>query len=100
MRSFAFFFDLPDNEAMVITYYGGDCFKVQFGDTVVAVNPIGKDSSLKAVRFGADIALVGAHDPDYNGIEQVRSAVKEPFVIDGPGEYEIKGVVVKGYPAP
>jgi hypothetical protein len=82
---------------MVITYYGGDCFKVQFGDMVVAVNPISKAANSRAPRFGADIALISANVPEYNGIEQVKSAGKEPFVIDGPGEYEIKGVVIRGY---
>ena len=98
--SFDFFGNLADNNAMVITYYGGDCFRVQFGDTVVAVNPTSKDSKLKTVRFGADIVLSAANLPDYNGVEQVQGGGKDPFVIDGPGEYEVGGVVVKGYPAP
>ena len=39
---------------MVITYYGKQFFKVQFGDTVVAYNPIGKESKLEgsAIRRG------------------------------------------------
>jgi L-ascorbate metabolism protein UlaG (beta-lactamase superfamily) len=96
----ALFTVLRQNNPMVITYYGGDCFKVQFGDTVVAVNPMSKAANSRAPRFGADIALVSANIPEYNGVEQVQSNGKELFVIDGPGEYEIKGVVVKGYPYP
>ncbi len=54
---------------MIITYHGGEFFKVQFGDTVLAFNPISKDSKLKSSRFGADIALVSLNHPDMNGVE-------------------------------
>ena len=43
---------------MVITYHGGESFKVTFGDTTVAINPISKESKLSGARFGADIAIV------------------------------------------
>ena len=82
---------------MIITYLGQEFFKVQFGDIVLAVNPISKQSKHKTTRFGADVALISVHDADHNGVEQVENAGKEPFVIDGPGEYEVKGVSVRGF---
>ena len=82
---------------MIITYYGLECFKIQYGEMVVAVNPIAKESSHKTARFGADIALVGAMHPDYNGTEQVSSNGKDTFVVSGPGEYEAKGITIKGF---
>ncbi len=81
---------------MIITYYGSEFFKVQFGDTTLAFNPISKDSELKPSRFGADIVFVSAHHPDFNGTEQVTHGEKKPFVIEGPGEYEVGGVFIKG----
>lgn len=81
---------------MVITYHGLEFFKVQFGDMVVAFNPISKESKHKSSRFGADLCLVTVNHNDFNGVENVFFGEKEPFVIDGPGEYEIKGVFVKG----
>lgn len=84
---------------MVITYYGHEFFKVQFGDLVLAVNPISKDSKLKSSRFGADICLVSLNDPDMNGVEQIGFGEKQPFVVRGPGEYEVKEVFVRGFPA-
>lgn len=81
---------------MVITYHGGECFKVSFGDTTLAINPISKESKLKPVRFGADIAIVSLNNKDFNGVEQVTHGEKEPFVISGPGEYEVKKVFIKG----
>ncbi len=82
---------------MIITYLGGQFFKVQFGDTTLAFNPISKDSKLKPSRFGADIALITTNHPDFNGIDQVAHGDKDPFVISGPGEYETKGVFIKGF---
>jgi len=82
---------------MIITNYGKQFFKVQLGDTVLAFNPVSKDSKLKASRFGADIALVSLDSPDFNGLDSVTYGDKEPFIISGPGEYEVKGIFIKGF---
>lgn len=82
---------------MVITYHGGTFFKVVFGDTTIAFDPISKKSKLKQTRFGADIALISGRHPDLNGVENVTHGDKAPFVISGPGEYEVKKVTVLGF---
>lgn len=85
---------------MVISYLGGEFFKLQFGDLTVACNPISKDSKLKSSRFGADVALVSVLHPDFSGTEQLEFGEKKPFVISGPGEYEIKDIFVRGFLSP
>lgn len=85
---------------MVITYLGQEFFKVQFGDLTLAFNPISKESKLEGARFGADIALVSMRGADYDGVEQVSFAGREPFVINGPGEYEVKSIFIKGFASP
>ncbi len=85
---------------MIITYYGKQFMRVQFGDVVLAFNPIAKDSKLSGSRFGADIALVSLDHPDMNGIDAVTYGGKEPFAITGPGEYEVSDVYIKGYAVP
>jgi L-ascorbate metabolism protein UlaG (beta-lactamase superfamily) len=82
---------------MVISYYGGQCFKVSFGDTTLAFNPISKKSKLDQVKFGSDVAFVSLWHDDFNGVEQVTHGSKEPFVIDGPGEYEMGNVTARGF---
>ena len=82
---------------MIITYHGVDFFKVQFGDTVLAVNPISKDSKFKSTRFGSDITLVSLNSPEHNGADITSRGDKESFLINGPGEYEVSGVFVKGF---
>ncbi len=82
---------------MVITYHGGTFVKVTFGDTTLAFNPISKRSKLKQSKFGSDIALVSQQHMDTNGTEQVAHSSREPFVISGPGEYEVKKVTITGF---
>jgi L-ascorbate metabolism protein UlaG (beta-lactamase superfamily) len=81
---------------MIITYLGAEFFKVQFGDITLAFNPISKDSKLKPKRFGADVVLMSTYHEDFNGVDQVTHGDKKPFSIISPGEYEVKGVFIKG----
>jgi L-ascorbate metabolism protein UlaG (beta-lactamase superfamily) len=82
---------------MVISHYGGECFKVSFGSTTLAFNPIGKKSKLSPTKFGSDAAFVTLWHDDFNGIENVKHGSKDPFVVDCPGEYEIGSVVARGF---
>ena len=82
---------------MIITHHNADFFKVSFGDTVLAVNPISKDSNIKGSRFGADIALISVNDAEHNGSDAVSRTEKAPFIISGPGEYEVSGIFIKGF---
>jgi L-ascorbate metabolism protein UlaG (beta-lactamase superfamily) len=82
---------------MVITYQGGQCFKVSFGDTTLAFDPIAKNSKLPSVKFGADIAFISLNHPNFNGADQAAHGNKEPYVVQGPGEYEIGEVTARGY---
>lgn len=84
-------------DIMVISYYGGECFKVSFGSTTLAFNPIGKKSKLPPVKFGSDAAFITMWHDDFNGIENVKHGSKDPFLVDGPGEYEIGSVVARGF---
>jgi L-ascorbate metabolism protein UlaG (beta-lactamase superfamily) len=82
---------------MVITYLGGECFKLTQGDLTIALNPPSKDSQLKSSKFGSDIVLVSLNHEDFNGAEQMSFGDRSPFIIAGPGEYEVKGVSVRGF---
>ncbi|KKR29905.1 MAG: hypothetical protein A3A96_01370 [Candidatus Zambryskibacteria bacterium RIFCSPLOWO2_01_FULL_39_39] len=84
---------------MIISYQGVQSFKVQFGDTVLAFDPVSKKSKFKVSNFGADIALISLNHPDMNGTSQVNRGEKQAFIINGPGEYEIQGVFIKGLPS-
>lgn len=82
---------------MIITYFGKQFFKIQQGDMALAFNPVSKSSKTGIIaHFGTDIALQTTNYPDYNGIEQLSHGEREPFVITGPGDYEIKKIFIKG----
>src|SRR5579872_247751 len=82
---------------MIITYHSADFFKVTLGDTTLAVNPVSKDSTVKSSRFGADIAIISVNDAEHNGADAVSRNEKAPFIVNGPGEYEVSGVFIKGF---
>jgi L-ascorbate metabolism protein UlaG (beta-lactamase superfamily) len=82
---------------MVITHHGNQFFKITFGDTTLAFDPIAKTAKAATTKFGADIAFISLNHPDCNGVEQVSHGAKEPFVVFGPGEYEFGNVTARGY---
>lgn len=82
---------------MIITYHGAAMVKVSRGEWLAVFNPVGRSSEFKPSRFGADLALISFNDPAYNGVEEVTFGERKPFVIDGPGEYEVAGTFVRGF---
>ena len=84
-------------QLMIITYFGKQFFKIQQGEMVLAFNPVSKSSKTGiTAHFGADIALMTTNYPDYNGIEQLSHGEREPFIVSGPGDYEVKEIFIKG----
>lgn len=82
---------------MIITYFGKQFFKIEQGKMVLAFNPVSKNGGLDiSSRFGADLAFVTTNHPLYNGIEQLSFGERIPFVLSGPGSYEVKEIFIKG----
>jgi L-ascorbate metabolism protein UlaG (beta-lactamase superfamily) len=79
---------------MVITWYGQSCFKIQSGETVLFTDPFDKSIGLTPPRGQVNIVTISHHHYDHDNLEALAAA--NPFVIDGPGEYEVKGVNVTG----
>lgn len=84
--------------AMILTYHDGFCVRASAGDTTVVFGPVSKSSkNFKPTNFGADVAFVSLNHPDMNGTEEAGRGDKQPFVIHGPGEYEIKDIAAFGF---
>lgn len=84
-------------QLMIITYFGKQFFKIQQGEMVLAFNPVSKGSKTGiSAHFGSDVALITVNHPDYNGVEQLSHGERAPFIINGPGDYEIKEIFIKG----
>ncbi len=82
---------------MIITYDGIESVKVSHGDLTISLNPISKESKFKLANFGSDVVLITANHPDLNGAETATRQGKDPFVIKGPGEYEVRGLFIRGF---
>ena len=84
-------------QVMIITYFGEQFFKIGQGEMVLAFNPVSKASKSNiSAHFGSDIAFVTTNHSLFNGVEQLSHGERMPFVISGPGDYEVKDVFVKG----
>lgn len=78
---------------MNITWYGQSCFKLQGKDVALITDPFSKETGLKPPTGTAEIVTISHEHSNHDN----RATVKgEPFIIDGPGEYEIKRVVIRG----
>ncbi len=82
---------------MDITWFGHSCFKLtERGLATVVADPF--DHQIighKPLKFEAEIISISHNKPGHNFTEAVKG---EPFIISGPGEYEIGGVFVTGIP--
>lgn len=81
---------------MIVTYQGESCLKIQYGDFTLSYNPPQTVQGGKVPRFGANVVLVSTHLPNTNGPENMEYGNTVPFVIDGPGNYEITGMSIEG----
>jgi len=86
---------------MHIVWRGQSCFQItvspQKRDQVsIVIDPFDESTGLKVPSLSADILLITHDHFDHNNKKAVTN---NPFVIDGPGEYERRGVFVEGIPA-
>ena len=85
---------------MILTFHEGACIRASAGDTTVVFGPVSKASkNFKPTNFGADVAFISLNHPDMNGSEEAGRGDKQPFVVSGPGEYEVKEMTIAGFGA-
>lgn len=81
---------------MQIQYFGLSSFKITTKEAVLITDPFHKDSGLTPPRGAADVLILAEKKkPLYSAVSGVSG---EPFLINDPGEYDIKGVTVTGIP--
>ena len=78
---------------MSITWYGHSCFRLESKDTSLLIDPFSSEIGLRPPKIKDNIVLVSHQHYDHNNIDQMP---EESFLIKGPGEYEVKGVFIKG----
>lgn len=89
---------------MVISWFGQSFFtldikanrNLQKEKIVLAIDPFDQKLGLKVPKIEAQILLITHSHFDHNN----RQAIKgNPFIIEEPGEYEVKGIFIKGIPS-
>ena|SRR3989344_3996585 len=83
---------------MQIQYIGHSCFKLSGKDSQgnivnVVTDPFHNEYGLKLPGLEADIVTISHGHKDHNNAAGVKG---KPYVIDTPGEYEIKDVFIQG----
>lgn len=86
---------------MHIIWQGQSCFQIivsrNKGEQVsIVIDPFDESTGLKAPSMPADILLITHPHSDHNNKKAVKGT---PFLIEGPGEYEVKDVYIQGMSA-
>lgn len=83
---------------MDISYLGHSAFKIRGKTATVITDPY--DNEMVGLKFpkhvSADIVTVSHHHRDHDATRQIEGS---PYIVDGPGEYEVKGVSIVGIPS-
>jgi L-ascorbate metabolism protein UlaG (beta-lactamase superfamily) len=81
---------------MQIQYFGLSSFKISTKEATIITDPFDKQSGLTPPRGQADILILGEKaNPLYSATSGISG---DPFLVDDPGEYDIKGVTITGLP--
>ncbi len=84
---------------MDILWHGQSCFEIRTSlvgngeNRIVVIDPFSQELGLELPSIKADVLLITHQHPDHNNIKAIKGA---PFLIEGPGEYEVKGVLAQG----
>jgi L-ascorbate metabolism protein UlaG (beta-lactamase superfamily) len=79
---------------MTISWFGLSSFKITSRDITIITDPFGKTTGLTAVRGAADVII--SSNPTLDWCNNFSSISGNPFIISGPGEYDIKDIFIIG----
>lgn len=85
-------------QIMQIIWHGQACFQItaipqKNSQIRIIVDPYSEEIGLKLPKLEADIVLITHKHYDHNNLKAVQG---NPFLIEGPGEYEAKGAIFQG----
>lgn len=78
---------------MELRYITHSSFIIKTKTATVVVDPFNPNIGVKFPKISADIVLVSHHHDDHDNIKAVEG---DPVVFDWPGEYDCKGVSIRG----
>jgi len=78
---------------MNITWYGHSCFRIETKEGSVLIDPFSKEIGLRLPKIKDDVVLVTHDHYDHNNTDNLPN---DSFLINTPGEYERKGIHIRG----
>jgi len=86
---------------MNIVWCGHSLFKIttnpqKNSPIKIVIDPYNKSAGLRVPKLEADILLITHQHDDHNNIKAVSG---NPFLIEGPGEYDVKNIFIEGIPS-
>ncbi|MFA6027512.1 MAG: MBL fold metallo-hydrolase [Patescibacteria group bacterium] len=82
---------------MHINWLGLSCFKIQTKGNTIITDPYGDKTGLTMPKQKADVVLLS--DPKNDNVNNTKRLIGDNFLIDGPGEYELKEDYIYGLKA-
>lgn len=83
---------------MVISWFGLSSFKITSGNLTLITDPFSKEVGLTPPRGQTDVIVISnIRNEAYNNTESLGD--EKTFIIDGPGEFDVKGLFIHGFPA-
>lgn len=84
---------------MTINWYGEGCFKIVENGVTITTDPVESFTGLAAPRFKTDVIVRTMMNPlSPEDDKPIAQNDGEAVVIAGPGEYEVKGIQITGWP--
>lgn len=80
---------------MEVMWYGHACFRLRDRNITIVTDPYGKSIGYSLPRIQASVVTISHDHADHNYVEGIKG---DPKIIDGPGEYEVRGVFITGIP--
>jgi L-ascorbate metabolism protein UlaG (beta-lactamase superfamily) len=76
-----------------VTWHGHGCFRLRGKNATAVTDPYPPSVGTRLPKLEADVVTVSHDHPNHSYLDGIG---KDAFVVEGPGEYEVKGITVFG----
>jgi L-ascorbate metabolism protein UlaG (beta-lactamase superfamily) len=78
-----------------VTWLGHGCFRLRGRSAAVVTDPYPPSLGPRLPKLEADLVTISHKHENHS---YSKAVAKDPYVVDGPGEYEVAGITVLGLP--
>jgi L-ascorbate metabolism protein UlaG (beta-lactamase superfamily) len=78
---------------MEIQWLGHSCFRLRSRDATIITDPPERSSGYNLSSLNADIVTISHQHPGHNAVSVCSGS---PRIVEGPGEYEVAGILIAG----